>query len=56
MLVDLEGAHIPGDRIKKKPELVDKKLLNYILESGLVSSPWIEEKPPFRVVWTRITL
>lgn len=45
LLVDLEGAHVPGGRIKKKPEWVDIKLLNYILESGFVSSPWIEEKP-----------
>lgn len=41
----LGRAHIPGGRIKKKPEWVDIKLLNYILESGFVSSPWIEEKP-----------
>lgn len=53
--VDLERAHILGDRIKK-PELVDIKLLNCILESGFICSPWVDEKLLLRVVWTRIIL
>lgn len=34
LLVELEGACIPGVRMKKKPELADRRLLNCILESG----------------------
>lgn len=31
--IELEKAYVPGDRMKKKPELADR-LLNCILESS----------------------
>lgn len=51
-------AHILGDRMKEKPELADRRLLNCILEGNclLVFSPQLKDKPALQVDWIRNTL